>query len=103
MATHSKDFFVTHTAPFVSLRRHFWDYKLNTSKTHYIPESTEIQLPQGPPSPEIKGSIYYFLRDNEEESHSKTYQTSLTLGTSPYSVKALSWCMIQTCTDKCHI
>lgn len=68
MATHSKDFFMTHAAPFVSLRRHFWDYKLNTSKTHYIPESTEIQLPQGPPSPEIKGSIYYFLRDNEEES-----------------------------------
>lgn len=60
MATRSKDFFLTRTAPFVSLRRHFWDYKLNTSKTHYILQSTEIQLPQGPPSPEIKAVFITF-------------------------------------------
>jgi len=63
----------------------------------------KIQLPQGPPSLEIKGSIYYFLRDNEQELYSKTYQTRLTLGISPYSVKALRWYLIQTYSDKCQI
>lgn len=38
-------------------------------ENHYILQCRGILLPPGFPSPAIKGAIYYFVRDKEQESH----------------------------------